>query len=113
MHKCSGRVIFVGARHHGLIAAGYLAPVGREVPVLERIHRPGRGSWTESGLPHLPAYRLDLPAVAHTILTMTDVPEELDLAGAGLEYLEIDRFSLLPSAGMAGACASTTQSTLR
>ena len=33
-------------------------------------------------------------AVAHNILNMTAIPSELDLAGAGLEYIEMNPFSV-------------------
>jgi phytoene dehydrogenase-like protein len=81
----------VGAGHNGLVAACYLAQAGRDVLVLEALDRPGGGAWTAETVP---GYRFDLHSVAHNIINMTDIPAELDLAGAGLTYLEMDPFSI-------------------
>ena len=83
--------VVVGAGHNGLIAACYLARAGRDVVVLEQLDRPGGGSRTEETVP---GYRFDLHSAAHNIINMTDIPAELDLAGAGLHYLEMDPFSI-------------------
>lgn len=83
--------VVVGAGHNGLIAACYLAQAGRDVLVLEQLNRPGGGSRTEETVP---GYRFDLHSVAHNIINMTAIPAELDLAGAGLEYREMDPFSI-------------------
>jgi len=84
-------VIVIGAGHNGLIAACYLARAGRDVLVLEQNETPGGGSRTEE---RIPGYRFDTHAVAHNILNMTCIPDELNLAGAGLEYIEMDPFSV-------------------
>ena len=81
----------VGGGHNGLVAACYLARAGRDVLVLEALDRPGGGSRTEETIP---GYRFDLHSVAHNIINMTDIPAELDLAGAGLDYQEMDPFSI-------------------
>jgi phytoene dehydrogenase-like protein len=83
--------VVVGAGHNGLVAACYLAKAGRRVLVLEQLDRPGGGSRTEETVP---GYRFDLHSVAHNIINMTAIPDELDLAGAGLEYREMDPFSV-------------------
>ncbi|MFP5319445.1 MAG: phytoene desaturase family protein [Acidimicrobiia bacterium] len=83
--------VVVGAGHNGLVAACYLAKAGREVVVVEQLDRPGGGSRTEETVP---GYRFDLHSAAHNILNMTDIPAELDLAAAGLHYLEMDPFSI-------------------
>jgi phytoene dehydrogenase-like protein len=83
--------IVIGAGHNGLVAACYLARAGRDVVVLEALDRPGGGSRTEETLP---GYRFDLHSVAHNLINMTDIPAELDLAGAGLVYQEMDPFSI-------------------
>lgn len=85
------QTIIVGAGHNGLIAACYLAKAGREVLVVEQSTEPGGGSRTEE---RLPGYRFDTHSVAHNILNMTTIPVELDLAGAGLEYIEMNPFSV-------------------
>ncbi|MGH9223458.1 MAG: phytoene desaturase family protein [Acidimicrobiales bacterium] len=81
----------MGAGHNGLIAACYLARAGRDVLVLEALDRPGGGAWTAETVP---GYRFDLHSVAHNLINMTDIPAELDLAGAGLTYQEMDPFSI-------------------
>ena len=81
----------VGAGHNGLVAACYLARAGREVVLLEQLDRPGGGSRTEETVP---GYRFDLHSVAHNMINMTDIPADLDLAGAGLVYQEMDPFSV-------------------
>ena len=84
-------VVVIGAGHNGLIAACYLAQAGRDVVVVEQLDRPGGGSRTEETVP---GYRFDLHSVAHNIINMTDIPDELDLVGAGLDYIEMDPFSI-------------------
>ena len=81
----------VGAGHNGLVAACYLARAGRQVLVVEALDRPGGGSRTEETVP---GYRFDLHSAAHNIINMTDIPEDLDLADVGLDYLEMDPFSV-------------------
>ena len=83
--------VVVGAGHNGLVAACYLARAGRDVLVVEQLDRPGGGSRTEETVP---GFRFDLHSVAHNIINMTRVPAELDLAGAGLDYLEMDPFAV-------------------
>jgi len=83
--------VVVGAGHNGLVAACYLARAGRPVLVLEQLDRPGGGSRTEETIP---GHRFDLHSAAHNIINMTDIPAELDLAGAGLVYQEMDPFSV-------------------
>ncbi|HEV2809570.1 MAG TPA: NAD(P)/FAD-dependent oxidoreductase [Acidimicrobiales bacterium] len=87
----AAEVVVVGGGHNGLIAACYLARAGRQVVVFEQLDRPGGGSRTEETVP---GYRFDMHSVAHNILNMTDIPGELDLAGAGLVYQEMDPFSV-------------------
>lgn len=84
-------VVVVGAGHNGLVAACYLAKAGRDVLVLEALDRPGGGARTEE---RIAGYRFDLHSVAHNMINMTSIPEELGLAGAGLEYQEMDPFSV-------------------
>lgn len=83
--------VVIGAGHNGLVAACYLARAGRDVLVVEAMDRPGGGARTEQTVP---GFRFDLHSVAHNIINMTDIPAELDLAGAGLVYQEMDPFSV-------------------
>ena len=84
------RAVVVGAGHNGLVAACYLARAGRRVVVLEASDRPGGGSRTEETvLGHL----FNTHAAAHNIINMTRIPAELDLAGAGLEYVPMEPFA--------------------
>ncbi|MBA2348375.1 MAG: NAD(P)/FAD-dependent oxidoreductase [Solirubrobacterales bacterium] len=85
------RTIVVGAGHNGLACACYLARAGHEVLVLEQSDKPGGGSRTDETVP---GYRFDTHSVAHNIINMTGIPRELDLAGAGLEYREMDPFAV-------------------
>ena len=83
-------VVVVGGGHNGLVAACYLARAGRRVVVLEAADKAGGGSRTDETLP---GYRFNTHAAAHNIINMTRIPAELDLAGAGLEYLPMDPFA--------------------
>ena len=85
------RAIVVGAGHNGLVGACYLARAGVEVTVLEASDAPGGGSRTDE---LLPGHRFDTHSVAHNIINMTPIPRELDLAGAGLVYREMDPFAV-------------------
>ena len=42
----------------------------------------------------VPGHRFDLHSAAHNIINMTVIPRQLDLAGAGLVYQEMDPFSV-------------------
>ncbi len=84
-------VVVVGAGHNGLVAACYLARAGLDVLVVEQADRAGGGSRTDE---LVPGYRFDTHSVAHNIINMTDIPDELDLAAAGLDYREMDPFAV-------------------
>jgi phytoene dehydrogenase-like protein len=83
--------VIVGAGHNGLVAACYLARARRDVVVLEALDGPGGGARTAETIP---GFRFDLHSVAHNMINMTSIPEELDLAGVGLVYHEMDPFSV-------------------
>ena len=85
------KAVIVGAGHNGLVCGCYLGRSGVEVLVLEQSGRPGGGARTEETVP---GYRFDTHSVAHNIINLGPVPRELDLAGAGLEYREMDPFAV-------------------
>ena len=91
MASVSPPTVVVGAGHNGLVAGCYLARARRDVVVLEARDRPGGGARTEETVP---GYRFDMHSVAHNMINMTAIPTELDLAGAGLVYQEMDPFSI-------------------
>ncbi len=81
----------VGAGHNGLVAGCYLARAGMAVTVLEQADKPGGGSRTDETVP---GFRFNTHSAAHNIINMTDIPAELDLAGAGLTYREMEPFAV-------------------
>ena len=83
-------VVVVGGGHNGLVAACYLARAGQRVLVVEASDRLGGGSRTEETIPD---HRFNTHSAAHNIINMTSIPAELDLAGAGLEYLPMEPFA--------------------
>ena len=83
-------IVVVGGGHNGLVAACYLAKAGRRVVVLEAADKPGGGSRTDETIP---GYLFNTHAAAHNIINMTRIPAELDLRGAGLDYLPMDPFA--------------------
>jgi phytoene dehydrogenase-like protein len=86
-------VIVVGAGHNALICAAYLARAGHRVGVFERRDIVG-GAVSTAEL--VPGYQFDLGGSAHTLIRMTPVVEELELAQFGLEYIELDPLFYAP-----------------
>lgn len=87
----TSQVVIVGAGHNGLVAACYLARAGCNVLVLEQSSQLGGGARTQEVIP---GYHFDMHSVAHNIINMTDICEDLKLAEVGLEYIEMDPFSV-------------------
>ena len=83
-------VVVVGGGHNGLVAACYLARAGRRVVVLEAADKPGGGSRTDETIP---GHLFNTHSAAHNIINMTRIPRELDLRGAGLEYVPMEPFA--------------------
>jgi len=83
-------IVVVGGGHNGLVAACYLARAGRRVLVLEASDKAGGGSRTDETIP---GHLFNTHAAAHNIINMTRIPAELDLAGAGLDYIEMSPFA--------------------
>jgi phytoene dehydrogenase-like protein len=83
--------VVVGGGHNGLVAACYLARAGLKVLVLEQSAKLGGGSRTEE---LVPGYRFNTHSAAHNIINATGIVEELRLRAVGLDYREMDPFSI-------------------
>ncbi|MGH3882412.1 MAG: phytoene desaturase family protein [Pseudonocardiaceae bacterium] len=83
--------VVVGGGHNGLVAACYLARAGLKVLVLEQSAKLGGGSRTDE---LVPGYRFNTHSAAHNIINATGIVEELGLRAVGLEYREMDPFSV-------------------
>jgi phytoene dehydrogenase-like protein len=81
-------VIFVGAGHNALIAAGYLAKEGRSVCLLDQSSTPG--GWVRSEELTLPGFVHDSFSALHPIFVGGPVFAELgdELADHGLRYVQ-------------------------
>ena len=83
-------VVVVGGGHNGLVAACYLGRAGRRVVVLEAAAKPGGGSRTDETIT---GHLFNTHSAAHNIINMTRIPAELDLQGAGLDYIPMEPFA--------------------
>ncbi|MBA2508552.1 MAG: NAD(P)/FAD-dependent oxidoreductase, partial [Nocardioidaceae bacterium] len=83
--------VIVGGGHNGLVAGCYLARAGWSVQLLEQADKLGGGSRTDE---LIPGYRFDTHSAAHNIINATDIVEELRLREVGLDYREMDPFSI-------------------
>lgn len=92
-------VVVVGAGHNGLVCACYLAKLGFSVCVLERRPVVGGAVCTEE---IIPGYRFDVGSSVHIMFKSTPIMEELSLASAGLEYMEMDPWAFYPASGGGG-----------
>ena len=92
-------VVVVGAGHNSLTAACYLARAGLNVEVVERDTVIGGAVST---VERWPGYRVDRGSSAHLMVRQTGIIEELDLAGVGLRYLDLDPWAFVPVAGAPG-----------
>ncbi|WP_448640027.1 phytoene desaturase family protein [Geodermatophilus sp. URMC 63] len=86
--------VVVGAGHNGLVAACYLARAGLTVEVVERDDVLGGAVST---VERWPGVRVDRGSSAHVIVRHSGVVEELDLAAAGLRYLDCDPWGFAPA----------------
>jgi phytoene dehydrogenase-like protein len=77
--------IVIGAGHHGLACAGYLAKAGARVLVLERSARVGGGCHTAEAT--LPGFRHNICSVVHTHIPTSPVYRDLELERHGVRYV--------------------------
>ena len=104
-------MVVVGAGHNGLVAACYLARAGLDVEVVERDHVLGGAVSTVT---RWPGVAVDRGSTMHVMVRHTGIVEELELADAGLRYLDIDPWAVAPtdagpivfSTDVARTCAS-------
>lgn len=85
------RVLVAGGGHNGLVCACYLARAGLDVTVLEQRSVAGGAVHTAE---LLPGYHFDTCSVAHNMLNMTDIGQDLGLERYGLRYQEMDPFTI-------------------
>jgi phytoene dehydrogenase-like protein len=88
--------IIIGAGHHGLACAAYLARTGASVLVLERSTRVGGGCHTEEAT--LPGFKHNICSVVHTHIPAGPVYRELELERHGVRYIypEVLRGTIFP-----------------
>ncbi|HWB66743.1 MAG TPA: NAD(P)-binding protein, partial [Mycobacteriales bacterium] len=86
-------MVVVGAGHNGLVAACYLAKAGYDVEVVERDRIVGGAVST---VERWPGVRVDRGSSIHVMVRHTGIVEELDLAGVGLVYDDVEPWAVLP-----------------
>ena len=81
--RTRAEVVVIGGGHNGLVCAAYLARAGVDVLVLERNSRCGGAlfSTTTDG------FTLEHGAVDHSTIIGSTIPDELELARHGLDYV--------------------------
>lgn len=92
-------VVVIGAGHNSLTAACYLARAGLDVEVVERDTVIGGAVST---VERWPGFRVDRGSSVHLMVRQTGIVEELELAGVGLRYLDLDPWAFVPVAGAPG-----------
>ena len=78
--------IVIGAGHNGLITAAYLARAGRRTLLVEARSSVGGCASSEDVL----GARVNICNCDHLTFRTTPVHDELDLAGHGLRYLDVE-----------------------
>ncbi len=86
-------VVVVGAGHNSLVAACLLARAGLDVEVVERDTVVGGAVST---VERWPGHRVDRGSSLHVMIRRTGIIEQLDLAGVGLRYLDVDPWGFVP-----------------
>ena len=86
-------VVFVGAGHNALVAAGYLAKAGYSVHLVERRPIVGGAVVTEE---RVPGFRFDLGGSAHILIHHTPIIADLALESYGLTYIDVDPLFFTP-----------------
>lgn len=90
-------VAIIGGGHNGLVCACYLAKAGLRVAVLEKRPIVGGAVCTQTDL--IEGCRIDVGSSVHIMIHLTPIVKDLELAGCGLEYIEMDPWAYYPVLG--------------